>query len=116
MTGATSHHLLFLPDTDYLVCGEENGTVRTHFLVSRLLVVHVGYSELYSQHAYYTLKVRVLDEKTRGPSTMVASVHKGGVTGLISVCTKWDKNMFLTSGRDGLVRLWTRVAEKQDSK
>jgi hypothetical protein len=51
-------------------------------------------------------QVRVLDEKTRGPSTMVAHVHKGGVTGLISVCSEWEKNMFVTSGRDGLVRLW----------
>ena len=75
MTGAAAQSLLFLHDKNLLVSGETDGTVR------------------------------VLYEKTRGPTT-VEKVHAGGVTALVSVATSALKNLFVSAGMDRVIRLW----------
>jgi len=75
MTGATAQSLLFLHDKDLLVLGEGDGTVR------------------------------VLYEKTRGPTT-VQKAHTGAVTSLVSVGGGHSKNLFVSAGVDRVLRLW----------
>jgi len=82
MTGATAQSLLFLPDKDLLVTGEADGTVR------------------------------VLYEKTRGPTT-VEKAHKGAVSALASVSTASHTNLFVSAGVDRVVRLWTPDETKE---
>ena len=74
MTGATAQSLLFLHDKDLLVLGEGDGTVR------------------------------VLYEKTRGPTT-VEKAHAGAVTALVSVGVG-QGNLFVSAGVDRVIRLW----------
>ena len=74
MTGATAQSLLFLHDKDLLVLGEGDGTVR------------------------------VLYEKTRGPTT-VQKAHAGAVTALVSVGVG-QGNLFVSAGVDRVIRLW----------
>ena len=75
MTGATAQSLLFLHDKDLLVLGEGDGTVR------------------------------VLYEKTRGPTT-VQKAHTGAVTSLVSVGGGQSRNLFVSAGVDRVLRLW----------
>jgi WD40 repeat protein len=81
MTGATARALLFLHDKDLLVIGEADGTVR------------------------------VLYEKTRGPTT-VLKAHAGSVTALVSVRSGAQKNLFVSAGMDRVIRLWVPDIEK----
>lgn len=81
MTAATANSLLFLPDPDMLVCGEADGTVR------------------------------VLYEKTRGP-TSIEKVHGGGVTSLVHATSAQTNLLFASTGEDGNVRLWAESERK----
>lgn len=77
MTGGTAHSLLFLPDHDLLVVGESGGNVR------------------------------VLDETTRGPTSVICAHRGKSVIGLISLKAKNKHNVFASLGADGEVKLWT---------
>ena len=81
MTAATAKTLLFLPDPDLLVVGEADGTVR------------------------------MLDEKTRGPTT-IEKVHAGGVTSLVHAKSSQTNLLFASTGKDGKVRLWAESEKK----
>ena len=76
MTGSTATALLFLQDHDLLVVGESNGIVR------------------------------VLDETTRGPTSVVCGHEGASVAGLVALKSKKKCNLFVSLGSDGEVKLW----------
>lgn len=142
MTGATALNLLLLPGGEHLVSGESDGTVTllsplqsllreclssTHpssekgvqrptscpscpCLAWRLSVWGLG---LKNSCIPCLPQVRVLDEKTRGPSTVSNHAHKGGVTGMCHATGGGggDKVLMFASGggADGLIKLWSKA-------
>ena len=79
MTGNTASSLLFLPDPDFLVVGERNGTVR------------------------------VLDEQTRGPTSVVNAHGGSSVVGLVAMRSDHDDIIFASMAADGAINLWQQA-------
>ena len=70
---------------------------------SALPLAHADISDVSTGEADGT--VRVLFEKTRGPTT-VLKAHSGAVTSLVSLITSWQDSLFVSAGLDRIVRLW----------
>ena len=68
-----------------------------------LPVAHADISDVSTGEADGT--VRVLFEKTRGPTT-VLKAHSGAVTSLVSLVTSCQDSLFVSAGLDRTVRLW----------
>jgi hypothetical protein len=82
MIGSTAHSLLFLPDHDLLVVGESDGNVR------------------------------VLDETTRGPTSVICAHEGQSVIGLVALKASSKINVFASLGADGEVKIWIPNSSK----